>query len=113
MPRIKKRQLMVEEGDEGRTAAARFYSLAAACPHRQGHLPLHDLLSKICDTTGNPRCQLVFEHAPDAPPGAHTLVIQPTPAVPQLTSHAPLKHQRIEQFPMKPHLRQWAGRFRP
>ena len=51
MPRIKKRQLMVEEGDEGRTAAARFYSLAAACPHRQGHLPLHDLLSKICDTT--------------------------------------------------------------
>jgi hypothetical protein len=29
MHMIKKRQLVVEEGDEGLTAAARFYSLAA------------------------------------------------------------------------------------
>src|SRR5919197_4564624 len=31
MPMIKKRQLVVEEGDEGRTAAELFYVLAASC----------------------------------------------------------------------------------
>ena len=49
MHRRKKRQLVVEAGDEGRTAAALFDALAAACLHRPGPLPLHDLLSKICD----------------------------------------------------------------
>jgi len=52
MHMIKKRQMRVEAGDEGRTAAELFYSLAASSLHRQGPLPLHDLLSKICDTTG-------------------------------------------------------------
>jgi putative transposase len=51
MHMIKTRQLRVEAGDEGRPAAERFYSLAASSPHRQGQLPLHDLLRKICDTT--------------------------------------------------------------
>src|SRR5438093_7580981 len=41
MHMIKKRQLVVEEGDEGLTAAERFYSLAAYAPHRQVQLPLH------------------------------------------------------------------------
>ena len=62
---------------------------------------------------GNHRCQLVFEHAPEAPPGANTLVIQSPPAGPQLTPHAPLQHQRLEQFPMEPHLCQASARFRP
>ena len=53
MHRIKKRQRMVEAGEEGRTAAELFYSLAASSLHRQGQLPLHDLLCKICDTTLN------------------------------------------------------------
>ena len=48
---IKTRQMRGEAGDEGLTAAALFYSLAAKSLHRQGQLPLHDLLSKICDTT--------------------------------------------------------------
>jgi putative transposase len=41
MQMIKKKQLMVEAGDEGRTAAEQFYALAASSPHRQGLLPLH------------------------------------------------------------------------
>ena len=52
---IKKRQGVVEQGDEGRTAAEQCYALAASSPHRQGPLPLHDLLSKICDKTGRAR----------------------------------------------------------
>ena len=56
MPMIKKRQLVGEEGNEGLPAAELFYSLAASSLHRQGPLPLHDLLSKICDTTGLKPC---------------------------------------------------------
>src|SRR6266478_5637268 len=52
MHMIKKRQMVVEEGAEGLTAAEQFYALAASSPHSQGQLPLHDLLSKICDKTG-------------------------------------------------------------
>ena len=48
---LKKRQLVVEEGDAGRAAAALCYSLAASSLDRQGQLPRHDLLTKICDTT--------------------------------------------------------------
>jgi len=51
MHMIKKKQLRIETGDEGLTAAELFYSLAAYSPHRQGELPLHDLRRKICDTT--------------------------------------------------------------
>jgi len=51
MPMIKKRQLGGEEGEAGLTAAAPFDALAASSPHRPGQRPLHDLLSKICDTT--------------------------------------------------------------
>ena len=50
-PRIQHRQRGVEAGHEGRTAAALCYALAASSPSRQGPLPLHDLLSKIGDTT--------------------------------------------------------------
>jgi putative transposase len=49
MHMIKKRQMVVEAGDEGRTAAELFYVLAAQSLHRPGQLPLHDVLSKICD----------------------------------------------------------------
>jgi hypothetical protein len=48
---IKKKQMVLEAGDEGLTAAELFYSLVASSPHRQGQLPLHNHLSKICDTT--------------------------------------------------------------
>src|SRR5882724_4748875 len=51
MHMIRKKQMMVEAGEEGLTAAEQFYSLAASSPHRQGQLPRHDLLSKICDKT--------------------------------------------------------------
>ena len=51
MPMLKKRQRRVEAGDEGRTAAALFYSLAASSLHRQGQRLLHDLLRKICAIT--------------------------------------------------------------
>src|SRR3989449_2323688 len=51
MHMIKKRQMVVGAGEEGRTAAELFYSLAASSLPRQGQLPLHDFLSKICDTT--------------------------------------------------------------
>ena len=54
MHMIKKKQLLVEAGDAGLTAAEPFDALAASFPHRQGQLPLHDLLRKICDATG--RC---------------------------------------------------------
>ena len=49
---LKKKQLLVAAGDEGCTAAEQFYALAASSPHSQGQLPFHDLLSRICDTTG-------------------------------------------------------------
>ena len=55
--------------------------------------------------TFNPRGTLVFAHAPDAPPRAQALVIQPTPALPQLASHTPFKHQGIEEYAMEPKLR--------
>jgi hypothetical protein len=51
MHMLKKRQLIVEAGAEGLTAAEPFSSLAASSPHGQGQLPLHDLPSNICDTT--------------------------------------------------------------
>jgi hypothetical protein len=51
---LKQRQRVVEAGDEGRPAAARGYSRAASSLHRQGPLPLHDLLSTMCDTTPAP-----------------------------------------------------------
>jgi hypothetical protein len=41
----KKKPLVVEAGEEGRTAAAQFDALAAQSPPRQGPLPLHDLLA--------------------------------------------------------------------
>jgi len=50
MHMIKKRQMVVAEGEEGLTAAEQFYSLAASSLHRQGQLLLQHLLSKICDT---------------------------------------------------------------
>jgi len=45
----KPRPREVEAGDQGRPAAARCYALAASSRYRQGSLPLHDPLSKICD----------------------------------------------------------------
>jgi putative transposase len=51
MHMIKKKQRRVEAEGEGLTAAEQFYALAASSPHSQGQLPLHDLLSKICDKT--------------------------------------------------------------
>ena len=53
---MKKRQMVVEEGNEGRTAAELCYSLAASSLHRQGQLFLHDHLSKICDRAKNHAC---------------------------------------------------------
>jgi len=50
MHMIKKRQLVVEEGNE---ASLRLNCCTSWPPHpchRQGQLPLHDLWSKICDT---------------------------------------------------------------
>jgi hypothetical protein len=49
MHMMKKRQLMVEAGAEGLSAAEQFYALAVSSLHRPGPLPLHDLLGKICD----------------------------------------------------------------
>jgi putative transposase len=51
MHMIKKRQMVMEAGDEGRTAAEQFTCWPPNPPHRQSQLPLHDLLSKICDKT--------------------------------------------------------------
>jgi hypothetical protein len=47
-PRSQNRQL---GGEAGLTTAARCYSLAASAPYSQGPRLLHDLLSKIGDTT--------------------------------------------------------------
>jgi len=41
MHMIKKKQMVLEAGDEGLTAAELFYSLAAYASHRQGQLLLH------------------------------------------------------------------------
>jgi len=49
MHMIKKRQMVVEARDEGRTAAELCYALAASFPLQTGQLPLHGPLSKICD----------------------------------------------------------------
>ena len=46
-----KRQLVVEAGDEDRTAATQFYALAAAAPHRPGQLTSYRLHTKMCDRT--------------------------------------------------------------
>ena len=46
-------------------------------------------------------------------PCAPALVIQPTPALPQLASHTPLQHQGIEACAMEPHRGQGPGRFCP
>ncbi len=46
---LKKKQMVVEAGEERLTAAQLFYSLAASFPHRRGPLPLHSPLSKTCD----------------------------------------------------------------
>jgi putative transposase len=52
MHMLKKRQLMVETGDEGLTAAEQFSTPWPLNPCTdRGTGPLHDLLSKICDTT--------------------------------------------------------------
>ena len=51
MHMLRKKQMVMEAGAEGLTAAEQFSSLAASSPHRQGQLPHHDLLSKICDKT--------------------------------------------------------------
>jgi len=51
MPMIQTRLLGVEAGAESRPAAAWCDSLAASSPPRQGPLPLHDLMRKICDVT--------------------------------------------------------------
>jgi hypothetical protein len=49
MHMMKKRPMVVEAGEEGLTAAALFYSLAASSPPRQRQLPLHGPLSSLCD----------------------------------------------------------------
>ena len=49
MHRIKTRQLVVEAGAEGLTAAELCSSLAASSPHRQAQRPLHSLLNQLCD----------------------------------------------------------------
>ena len=48
---VMKRQLVVEEGAEGLTAAEQFYALAALFSHGQEQLPLQYLWSKICGIT--------------------------------------------------------------
>jgi putative transposase len=50
--RLKKTPWVVEAGEEGRTAAEPCYTLAASLPPREEQLPLHDLLSTMCATTG-------------------------------------------------------------
>jgi putative transposase len=51
MHMIKKRQMVVEAGDEGLTEAELFYSLAASSPPQTGATVPHDLLNKICNKT--------------------------------------------------------------
>ena len=46
---LKTRPLVSEEGQEGRTAAQWFCSLAASSLPRERPLPLHNLLSDNCD----------------------------------------------------------------
>jgi len=46
---LKKRQMMREAGDESRTAADRFYSLAARSAGRLGQRTSNHLHTKICD----------------------------------------------------------------
>jgi hypothetical protein len=64
MHMLKKKQLVVEAGDEGRTAAELFYSLAASSLRRQGYLSLHNLRSKICDITPQACAVVVTSHHP-------------------------------------------------
>jgi hypothetical protein len=52
MHMLKKRQLVVEAGDEGLTAAEQFYALAASSPHQQGQLASNRRHTKICDIYG-------------------------------------------------------------
>ena len=52
---IKKKQMIVEAGDEDRTATEQFYSLAASYPHRRGQLSFDDLLTQ--NLRRNPRTQ--------------------------------------------------------
>ena len=82
--------------------------------------PFHQYLQACCPGillpkygTAPPRCQRVLEHAPDAPPRAATLVIQPAPAVSPLPPPASLQPPRLAQCPREPHLGQGAGRCRP
>ena len=49
MHMLKKRQMMREAGDESRTAADRFYSLAARSAGRLGQRTSNHLHTKICD----------------------------------------------------------------
>ena len=49
MHKSKKRQMVVEAGEERLTVAALFSSLAAESPHRLGPLPLHSPVSTMCD----------------------------------------------------------------
>jgi hypothetical protein len=51
MHMIKKKQIMVETGDEGHATTKKFCSLAASYPYRLGQLSFDDLLGKICDAT--------------------------------------------------------------
>ena len=51
MHMIKKKQMIVEAGDEDRTTTEQFYSRAASYPHRRGQLSFDNLLRKMCDAT--------------------------------------------------------------
>ena len=55
MHMLKKRQMMREAGDESRTAADRFYSLAARSAGRLGQRTSNHLHTKICDRAGSCR----------------------------------------------------------
>ena len=82
MPMIQKKQRMVEAGDEGRTAADQCSARAASSPHRQGLLPLHDLLSKICDRTviyKATSCTSYGRHAPVSPGRCPSKWARPSP----------------------------------
>jgi hypothetical protein len=51
MHRLKTKQMVLEVGAEGLSAAEQFSSLTASCPHRQGRLTSKRLHTKICDKT--------------------------------------------------------------
>ena len=51
MHMLKKKQRLVEAGDEGLTAAEQFYALVSSPPHRAGRLTPKRLHTKICDGT--------------------------------------------------------------